>query len=259
MTGMGVVRGAPPLVEVKLDGVLRLTLNRPEKRNALSWELLEALDDALARCAGDPSVRCVAIAGAGDRAFSAGADLRDALSLTPESARRWIALGHQALNRIVDLPQPVIAAVQGFALGGGLELALACDFRILADDAKLGLPEVTRGWTPGWGGVRRAERLLGPARARQLALLGQPIDAPTALAWGLATRVAPALALQETTDAAAQHLAGLAPPAVATLKATLASGLRVDPDDVAADEEALAAFVAGPRFREAIDAFLSKR
>lgn len=247
-----------PLVVEHRGAVVWLTLNRPAKRNALNRELLEALDGALVHCAGDESVRCVVIAGAGERAFSAGADLREALTLTPATAREWIALGHRAFNRIVDLPQPVIAAVQGFALGGGFELALACDFRILAENAVLGMPEVTRGWTPGWGGVRRAARLAGPARARQLALVGKPIDAPAALAWGLATEVVPATELSTAAGTLAAHLAGLAAGAATVIKTSLTAGLRIEPADVEADAETLAAFVGGPRFEEAVVAFFQR-
>ena len=121
-------------------GVATLTLDRPETLNALDWELLRALDATLASCATHPRVRCVVLTGAGERAFCAGVDLQTGAELTAASAREWIRLGHRVCNRLATLPQPVLAAIRGHVLGGGLELALACDLRLLGDDAQVGLP-----------------------------------------------------------------------------------------------------------------------
>jgi enoyl-CoA hydratase len=248
------------LVQERTAGIVTLTLHRPEKLNALSWELLHALEDAVRACAADPAVRCVLLTGAGERAFSAGADLEAVAALTPESAREWIRLGHRICNGLVSLPQPVIAALRGYCLGGGLELAVACDFRIAAEDARLGLPEVSRGWTPGWGGARRLATLVGPARARQLALVAEPVSAQVAEAWGLVHRVVPPERLLSEATALAQRLAGFAPAAVREVKAALqVPGLVLDEAAIEADAATLAAFVADPQLREAIEAFLQRR
>lgn len=248
------------LVQERAAGVVTLTLNRPEKLNALNWDVLRALEDTLAACAADPEVRCVVLVGAGERAFSAGADLQAVAALTPETAREWIRLGHRVCNRLASLPQPVVAALRGYCLGGGLELALACDFRIAADDARLGLPEVSHGWVPGWGGARRLATLAGPARARLLALLAEPVSAQVAELWGLVHRVVPPETLLREATAFAERLAGYSPEAVRQVKATLlVRGLVLDEAAIEADAAALAAFVAGPRLRETIEAFLHRR
>lgn len=241
-------------------GVATLTLNRPEKLNALNWELLDALQQTLDTTAGDPTVRCVVLVGAGERAFSAGADLRELRDLTLETAREWARRGHRLFNRLAMLPQPVVAAIRGYALGGGMEMVLACDLRIAAEDARLGLPEVSRGWLPAWGGLRRLPAIVGAARAREVALLGEPVDAATALAWGLVQRVVPSGRLAEETAALAERLSGLSPGAVRRAKAALAvPGLVVDERTIDEDADLMAGFVAAPGYREQIEAFLSRR
>lgn len=181
------------------------------------------------------------------------------MELTPTTAAEWVSLGHRLLNRLAALPQPVVAAVHGYALGGGLELALACDFRLLADDAQLGLPEVTRGWTAGWGGPQRLQALVGPSRARDLALLGEPIDAVTAQAWGLGRRVdTPALA--DEARSLARRLAQWDVDAVRRTKAMLLTpALVIDEAAVRRDAQDPASFVRGPLFRTAIAEFLARQ
>lgn len=169
--------------------VMGVTLNRPEALNALDWATLEGLGRALDTAERDPDVRCLVVEGAGTRAFSAGADLRTVAGLTPESAAEWIRVGHHLFNRLVRSRVPSIAAIRGYVLGGGLELALACDLRVATEGARVGLPEVSRGWLPGWGGVQRMRAIAGPARARQVALVGQPLAADEALSSGLVHRV----------------------------------------------------------------------
>lgn len=240
--------------------VATLTLNRPDRLNALNWELLRALDEVTSALGQDQSVRCVLLSGAGERAFSAGADLRAGLEFTAGTAREWIRLGHRVFNRLVVLPQPVVAAIRGYALGGGLELALACDFRVAAEDARLAQPEVSRGWLPGWGGLWRLAAIVGPARAREMVLLGEPLGAEMALAWGLVHRVVPPVLLTAEAMALAQRLAGLSPDAVRVAKAVLATpGLVIGEAAIAEDAETLAAFVAGPHYRAEIEAFLNRR
>jgi len=234
-------------------GVATLTLDRPETLNALDWELLRALDATLASCATHPRVRCVVLTGAGERAFCAGVDLQTGAELTAASAREWIRLGHRVCNRLATLPQPVLAAIRGHVLGGGLELALACDLRLLGDDAQVGLPLAARGWPPGWGGLRRLQSLVGPARARRLALLAEPIRAPEALTWGLAQWVVPAPFLGQEATGLGQRLAAGEPEAVLRMKGELAApGLVSDAAAVAADEAALAALAEDAAFKALI-------
>lgn len=241
-------------------GVLTLTLNRPEKLNALNWDVLRALDTALSGVGSDADVRCVVVAGTGDRAFSAGADLNVDLVGAPDRAKEWIRLGHRVFDRLATIPQPVVAALRGYVLGGGLEMAMACDFRIAAEDVRLGLPEVSRGWTPGWGGLRRLGAIVGPARARELAFLGGPVDAATALQWGLVTRVVPATELAHETSELAARLADLSPHAVGRAKAALVvPGLVIADELVEEDAATLASFVSTPGYRAAVEAFLNRR
>ena len=167
-----------------------ITLNRPEKGNALNLPMLEQLGAAIAGIEGDRAVRAVVLRGRG-RFFSTGGDIEAWGALEPgEMGREWIPRGIQVFDRLARLPQPVIAALGGHALGGGLELALAADLRIAVRAAKLGSPEVTLGMIAGWMGVRRLAETIGVARARHLALLGSPISAGQALEWGLITALA---------------------------------------------------------------------
>src|SRR5919106_551422 len=159
-----------PRILAERDGtIVTLTLNRPDKLNAIDGAMLDALDDVLGEIEGDREVRAVILTGAG-RAFSAGADIKEWTALTPlEFGRRWGLRGHALFDRLAALPPPVIAAINGIAFGGGLELALCADIRIAGDQARLGLPEVTIAALPGWGGTQRLPRLIGPARAKELA------------------------------------------------------------------------------------------
>jgi enoyl-CoA hydratase len=179
-----------------------VVLNRPEKGNALTMEMLERMDGIASELAAREDVRVVVLRGAGDRFFCTGGDIQAWGAMTPGvMARDWILRGIEVFGRIARLPQVVIAALNGHALGGGLELALAADLRVAAARAKLGTPEVTLGMIPGWLGTRRLAEIVGVARARHLVLLGTPIPAAQALDWGLVTAVA------ETPEAFEQQLA----------------------------------------------------
>lgn len=178
------------LVLAEKDGpILILTLHRPEKRNALSAPLRRALLDALSKDRDDPDTRVVVLRGAGDKAFAAGADIDELAARTAFEQRRFISPPH-VYSAIVAHPKPVIAALNGHALGAGLELAMACDLRVCAPGAKLGQPEINLGILPGGGGTQRLPRLIGVGRASRMVLTGEPIDAATALAWGLVDEVA---------------------------------------------------------------------
>src|ERR671919_1054580 len=179
-----------PRILAERDGaIVTLTLNRPDKLNAIDGAMLDALDEALGEIEGDREIRAVILTGAG-RAFSAGADIKEWTALTPlEFGRSWGLRGHALFDRLAALAPPVIAAINGIAFGGGLELALCADIRIASTAARLGLPEVTIGTIPGWGGTQRLPRLIGAGRAKHMILSGQPVDAARAEAFGLVSEV----------------------------------------------------------------------
>ncbi|MCW0377274.1 enoyl-CoA hydratase [Xanthomonas sontii] len=205
--------GTPVLADTQ--GAIRiLTVNRADKLNALNRQVLQALDAAFAAAADDPQIRVVVLTGAGEKAFVAGADIAEMNELTPVQGRDFSQLGQRLMRRIERMPKPVLAMVNGFALGGGLELAMACHLRVAADGARLGQPEINLGLIPGFGGTQRLLRLVGRAAALELCLLGAPIDAARALQLGLVNRVVAAGELQATTLQLAQQLADAAPLAL---------------------------------------------
>lgn len=206
--------------------IATITIDRPQKLNALTPAMLEALEAALASIEADEAVRVVVVTGAGERAFCAGADVDAWSSLAPiDMWRTWVRAGHRAMDRLEGLRQPTIAAVNGIAYGGGLELALACDLRIAADTVKVAAPEVGIGTIPGWGMTTRLAVVAGPARAKQMILTGEPVDARRAEAWGILSEVVPAAELTEAVRRTAERIAAQAPVAVQVAK-QLIDGLR---------------------------------
>jgi enoyl-CoA hydratase len=221
---------AEPRILVERDGtILTLTLNRPDKLNAIDCAMLDALDEALGAIERDREVRAVILTGAG-RAFSAGADIKEWTALTPlEFGRSWGLRGHALFDRLAALPPPVIAAINGVAFGGGLELALCADVRIAGEQARLGLPEVTIAALPGWGGTQRLPRLIGPGRAKHMILTGQPIDAAKAEAWGLVSETVAGDALLARARELAAQIAANAPIAVQATKRLIDAAMPVTP------------------------------
>jgi enoyl-CoA hydratase len=211
---------APTHILVSRAGpVTTITLDRPEKLNAITLAMLSALDAALVAIDADTDTRVVVITGAGPKAFSAGADVVAWSSLAPlDMWRTWTRLGHQVMERLESLRQPTIAALNGIAYGGGLELALACDLRLAADHVTLRAPEVGIATVPGWGMTTRLATVAGPARAKQMILTGMPIDAVRAEAWGIISEVVPAADLEAATDRLATGIASQAPVAVQVAK-----------------------------------------
>ena len=200
------------------DGIRRITVNRPDKLNALNAATLDALQAAFDAAAADPAVRVVVLTGAGPKAFVAGADIAEMADLRPTEGRDFSLRGQRLMRSIETLPKPVVAMVNGFALGGGLELAMGCHLRIAADTAKLGQPEIGLGLIPGFGGSQRLLRLAGRAATLELCLLGAPVTAERALQLGIVNRVVPAAELETETLKVAMQLAASAPLA---LRATL--------------------------------------
>jgi enoyl-CoA hydratase len=196
-------------------GAVRVvTINRPDKLNALNHEVLDDLHAAFAQIALDTSLRVAVLRGAGGKAFVAGADIAELAALSPIQARDFSRHGQRLMRRIENLGKPVIAMIGGYALGGGMELAMACHLRIAADSAKLGQPEINLGVLPGFGGTQRLLRLAGRGATLELCLLGAPINAQRAYELGILTRVVPLAQLEESTFALADQLAAAAPQAL---------------------------------------------
>lgn len=214
----------PLLDTTDADGVRTITINRPDKLNALNAATLDALHLAFDAAALADDVRVVILTGAGPKAFVAGADIAEMSGLSAVQGRDFSLRGQRMMRRVERMPKPVVAMVNGFALGGGLELAMACHLRIAADSARLGQPEIGLGLIPGFGGSQRLLRLAGRAATLELCLLGAPIDAGRALALGIVNRVVPAAELSEATMAIARQLAGSAPLAVRGILDCIAVG-----------------------------------
>ena len=203
------------LLLIRDDAAVRtIAVNRPNKLNALNAATLDALDAAFADAAADAAVRVVVLTGAGPKSFVAGADITEMNGLTPAQGRDFSLRGTRMMRRVEKLPKPVIAMVNGFAFGGGLELAMCCHLRIAADTAKVGQPEINLGLIPGFGGTQRLLRLCGRAATLELCLTGAPITAERALQLGIVNRVVPAADLESETMQLAAQLAASAPLAL---------------------------------------------
>ncbi len=170
-------------------GLYTITLNYPQKMNCMGFEMLEGLDNAIDFAKENNEVKAILFRGAGDRAFSTGANIIEFESLKDLEVKRWIEFGNVINNKIETISKPTVAFINGYAMGGGLELALACDFRLASPTAILSSPEVSNGWLPGWGGMTRVRRLVGEANAKRIILLCERLDANQALQMGLVTRV----------------------------------------------------------------------
>lgn len=248
------------LIDKRDDGIAIITLNRPNAANALSVQMLYELHEAISAIRFDKQVRCVIVTGAGNKAFCAGADLKERGSMDPVQVRKTVALIRQNINDLESLPQPVIAAVNGSAFGGGTELALACDLRIASDQAKFGLTETTLGIIPGAGGTQRLPRLIGKGRAKELIFTGRRINAAEALAIGLTEYVVAADMLLERAVEIAGLITRNAPIAVAQAKFAIEKGFDVDlQTGLAIEQNAYEVTIPTKDRLEGLQAFREKR
>jgi enoyl-CoA hydratase len=247
------------LTEVR-EGVAILTINRPDKLNALNRDTLAALDSSVAGAAADPGVLAIVITGAGPKAFVAGADIGELAELSPLAGRDYAMEGNRILLRIESLGKVVIAAINGFALGGGCELALACHIRIAAENARLGLPEVTLGLIPGFGGTQRLARIVGKGRGLELTLSGEMIGAAEAHRIGLVNRVVPEGRAVEEATALARTIASRGPVAVRLAIEAVGRGLDLSlAEGLALESTLFGLVVTTGDFKEGTQAFLAKR
>ncbi len=242
------------------DGIAVLTVNRPEALNALDSDTLGALVERLEELAHDEEARVVVLTGAGDRAFAAGADIKEMRAKSPLEAQEYGRLGHRAGRLLETMPKPTIAAVNGFALGGGLELALACDLRYASSRAKLGQPEINLGIIPGWGGTQRLARATSLGFAKELIYTGRLVEAEEARERGLVNAVFEPDELMPNTMETARLLASKSPVALAAAKEACNRALQGDAQANLDHEASLFALIfASEDAKEGLAAFVEKR
>lgn len=240
------------------DGIGTIRLDRP-KMNALNAQVQEELRAAATAAGADPQVRAVIVYG-GERVFAAGADIKEMAAMSYVQMSERAGALSSAFDAVARIPKPVVAAVTGYALGGGCELALACDWRVVASDARLGQPEIKLGVIPGAGGTQRLARLVGPARAKDLIMSGRLVDADEALRMGLADRVAPAAAVYQTAVELVRPYTTGPAQALRAAKLAVDGGLELDLASALAWESQLfAALFATDDRREGMAAFIEKR
>jgi len=242
------------------EGIGWLRINRPDSLNALNSEVLDELESALIGLERDAAVKVVVVTGAGNKAFVAGGDIKEIIAMDPLTGQVFSRKGQRVMLLIGKMTKPVIAAVNGYALGGGLELALACDFIYASENAKFGLPEATLGVIPGFGGTQNLSRLIGPNRAKELIFSGKILSAQQAREWGIVNEV---FAIEELT-AKVMELASLIARngsiAVATAKDAIVNGLNMNKEDGLRYESSLFAnLFATEDQKEGMQAFIAKR
>ncbi len=248
------------LVLETVDRIAWLTIHRPEKLNALNAEVLKELDCAFAGLEHDEAVGAVVITGSGEKAFVAGADIGELRELDSASARRQGLAGQAVFERIERMPKPVVAMVNGFALGGGCELALACHIRIASENAKFGLPEVSLGIIPGYGGTQRLPRLVGKGVALDMILSGDMVNVQEALRMGLVSRIFPAAELKAGTEKLARTMLSRGPLALRHALSAVHQGLEMPQEQGLQFEAALFGLLAASEdMKEGMGAFLEKR
>lgn len=236
-----------------------ITLNRPQAMNALNAELIEEMNAALDMIAGDQETRVLIITG-GDKVFAAGGDIKAMMECDPQGAKAYVEPIHRAFNKIANLAKPTIAAVSGHALGGGAELAAACDFRIASDNAVFGFPEINLGIFPAAGGSQRIPRLIGISKTKELMFTGNLIDASKALAIGLVNQVVPRDEVMQEAGKLAAKLGAKSPLALSYLKKSIHAGLDTDINAGLMQElEKLMLLFSTSDQKEGMKAFMEKR
>jgi enoyl-CoA hydratase len=244
----------------KSEGIATITINRPDALNALNLETIREIDARLQEAEDDQEVKVVVITGAGDRAFSAGADLNMMKGAGPIGGTELSMHGQKVCNHAEALGKPVIASISGYALGGGIELAMACDIRIASENAQFGQPEINVGLIPGWGGTQRLPRYVGKGIAKEMIFTGKRIDAKTAERMGLINAVVPADQLKAKTRELALELAGKPPIAIKLSKALINNSTESHPEvGLFQEAEAFGLVASTQDFDEGVAAFLEKR
>lgn len=242
------------------DQVAQVVINREKFLNALNAQVLQEIRECFTGLSTQDGIRAVVVTGAGDKAFVAGADIAAMGRMSPSEAGKFGALGHGAMNAIDECRKPVIAAVNGFCLGGGLELAIACDFIYVSEKAKLGLPEVGLGLYPGWGGTQRLSRLIGPGRAKELVFTGRILSAQEAIVWGIANRICNPEDLLSQALTTAREIGKKGPLAVQMAKQVIREGLDLPLAQGLEQEKAnFPRCFETEDLREGLTAFLEKR
>lgn len=242
------------------NGILIITINRPEKLNALNATVITELGAAIDEVYHNPEIRSAIITGAGQKAFVAGADISEFTGLDGEKGKELAQRGHDLVfNRIENCPKPVMAAVNGFALGGGCELAMACHFRVASDNAKFGQPEVNLGLVPGYGGTQRLTQLIGKGRAMEYTMTGAMISAADALQWGLVNYVTPPEELLAKAASLLQAIQAKAPVAIAKAIHLINAAAYGAADGLQQEIAAFGALFDTADAKEGADAFLAKR
>ena len=248
-------------IDFETDGAIgMLTVNRPKSLNALNPLTMEEIDGCIESLKENRDIRCLIITGAGEKAFIAGADISAMVTMSPFEQKIFATHGLKVLRSFEQLPIPVIAAVNGYALGGGTELALACDLILASSNAKFGLPEINLGIIPGFGGTQRLARRIGLSKAREMVYTGDMIDANAALTYGLVNYVYLQAELLKKAQAFAEKLAAKAPLAIRQAKASINAGVEMDLDNAMRFEtEAMCLTFATADKKEGMTAFLEKR
>jgi enoyl-CoA hydratase len=242
------------------DGVATITFNRPKALNAMNSETMGELLVAVNQCKKDDSIKAIILTGSGDKAFVAGADISEMKDLRPKEALAFMELGHETLRALETLPKPSIAAINGFALGGGTEISMACDMRFASETARFGQPEILIGLIPGWGGTQRLSRLVGLGRAKELVMGGGQMDAKRAYEIGLVNQIFPADQLLDATKKFAKRLAGMPGFAIKMAKHAMNFGYDLSLDNANRLEmECCAQCFSTDDQKEGMGAFLEKR
>jgi enoyl-CoA hydratase len=244
----------------KSERVATITLNRPEALNAFSKEVVDEVMQAVEDAKHDDNIGVVVLTGAGEKAFSAGADIKTMIGMNAIKARELSLMGEKLCLALENLEKPVIAALNGYALGGGLEVAMACDLRIASENARMGQTEINIGLIPGWGGTQRLTRLIGRTKAKELVFTGRIIDAKTAEQLGIVNMVVPPDKLKETVRQFALDLAAKAPVAIKVAKALINKGADISLDSaLALEREGFAVVASTEDLQEGVRAFTEKR